>query len=425
MLAVTGIAADATRHADFRSAVPFMGISFAYFHPPSALPATTATEFLGAATEQPFAASVATLRDGAGEWTSDRHALTADGSQVTSRIHAADVGRLRVLCTYDTSQYTSFAADLLMVNGALLGTTEHDTFSLDPANCHENWRRSEDYKPASLLAVHRGAVHPGGLLIRGTKDGRLLAYDVATGKRVWQAPIASLTPGRSASAAANSWGGLRFVANAGADRKAVQGRMYALDRSTGKIICEFHVVPRIAVDSIHGLPSPTSPNRSVWNDARRSLVTDGAALTSLAPDSHPVALYTAAGRAGPEIATGPGTSVSFNGGSGEVFGDLRIAYRTPIDRLRLGMHDWNAPIRIDTLADGDKGGDFYAPDVANGHRRWGHEIGRAIVGGVITYSATGVQKIAVTTGFASILWPTSPATVKVVILELREAAASS
>ena len=32
VLAVTGIAADATRHADFRSAVPFMGISFAYFH---------------------------------------------------------------------------------------------------------------------------------------------------------------------------------------------------------------------------------------------------------------------------------------------------------------------------------------------------------------------------------------------------------
>ncbi len=55
------------------------------------------------------------------------------------------------MCTYDTGQYTSFETGPIMVNGALIGTTEHDIFSIDPTNCHENWRTHEDYKPASLL----------------------------------------------------------------------------------------------------------------------------------------------------------------------------------------------------------------------------------------------------------------------------------
>jgi outer membrane protein assembly factor BamB len=40
-------------------------------------------------------------------------------------------------------------------------------------------------------------------------------------------------------------------------------------------------------------------------------------------------------------------------------------------------------------------------NATNGQRLWGQKIGGAIGGGVITYTANGVQKIAVTTGFVS------------------------
>ena len=48
---------------------------------------------------------------------------------------------------------------------------------------------------------------------------------------------------------------------------------------------------------------------------------------------------------------------------------------------------------------GDGGGNFYALDAANGQRLWGQKIGGAIAGGVITYTANGLQKVAVATGF--------------------------
>ena len=78
-----------------------------------------------------------------------------------------------------------------MVDGALIGTTEHDIFSIDPATCHQNWRISEDYTPATSQAVNRGAAYLDGRLFRGTEDGRVLAYDFATGRRVWETSVAN------------------------------------------------------------------------------------------------------------------------------------------------------------------------------------------------------------------------------------------
>jgi alcohol dehydrogenase (cytochrome c) len=43
---------------------------------------------------------------------------------------------------------------------------------------------------------------------------------------------------------------------------------------------------------------------------------------------------------------------------------------------------------------------------------------------VITYTANGAQRVAVATGFTSILWPTEVVTGKIVILGLGDATAS-
>ena len=44
---------------------------------------------------------------------------------------------------------------------------------------------------------------------------------------------------------------------------------------------------------------------------------------------------------------------------------------------------------------GDMGGNFYALDSSNGEKLWGQDLGGAIGGGVITYTANGAQKVAV------------------------------
>ncbi len=67
---------------------------------------------------------------------------------------------------------------------------------------------------------------------------------------------------------------------------------------------------------------------------------------------------------------------------------------------------------------GDMGGHFYALDAKTGEKLWGEKIDGGIGGGVISYKIGGVQKIAVATGFTSILWPTQVATGKIIILGL-------
>jgi alcohol dehydrogenase (cytochrome c) len=67
---------------------------------------------------------------------------------------------------------------------------------------------------------------------------------------------------------------------------------------------------------------------------------------------------------------------------------------------------------------GDVGGNFYVIDALTGRKLFAQKLKGAIGGGVITYSANGPQRVAVATGFESILWPTEQATGKVVVLGL-------
>jgi outer membrane protein assembly factor BamB len=47
---------------------------------------------------------------------------------------------------------------------------------------------------------------------------------------------------------------------------------------------------------------------------------------------------------------------------------------------------------------GDIGGNFYALDADTDQKLWSQELGGAIAGGVITYTANGAQRVAVASG---------------------------
>jgi glucose dehydrogenase len=64
------------------------------------------------------------------------------GRSSLNEIKRENAGRLKVPCTYDTNQHTGFNSGLLMVDGALLFATEHDTYSIDPITCREKWHKA-------------------------------------------------------------------------------------------------------------------------------------------------------------------------------------------------------------------------------------------------------------------------------------------
>jgi alcohol dehydrogenase (cytochrome c) len=580
VVVATGAAVTGAGYVYWDKVVPVAGMVRNYVLTLSAPPGTTTTELAATPTDvatldlRPAGASPDAAT---GDWPSYNKTLTSDRYAQLSQINTRNVGKLKVLCTYDTNQRTSFETGLIVVNGALIGTTEHDIFSIDPANCHQNWRTHEDYKPASALAVNRGAAYMDGLLFRGTEDGRVLAYNFKTGNRVWATTVADPKLGESTPAAPIAWNGLVFIGNAGGDNKGVKGRMYALDAKTGRIVWEFYLVPKIEGDPIRGPQGVTPLDVSTWKNTSGTPITGGATWTSYTLDPATGLLYVPGGNPAPDFASGPRKGSNLYSGSvvvldaktgaykthfklvpkdwhdwdvstapalirtrggkallsvapkdGHLYGfDLAtntMLYRTPVTRIEnaaapfavgkavhfcpgtVGGAEWNGPAydprtnlvligEVDWCATvtmqkdeqlqkvklgqpwsgmatlnpyntygvpdpfgkwagwvyaidadtgvwkwrvksnypvlsgmtptagnlvffGDMGGNFYALNAANGERLWGRKIGGAIGGGVITYAVNGVQKVAVATGFTSILWPTEVVTGKVVILGL-------
>src|SRR5271167_3824783 len=239
----------------------------------------------------------------AGDWPSYNRTLTSQRYSPLSEINAKNVGRLKILCTYDTHQYVSFESGLIVVDNALIGTTQFDIFSLNPATCAENWRTHEDYPPA-LLPANRGAAYMDGMLFRGTQDGRVLAYDFKTGKRLWETTIADPKHGESVPSAPIASDGLVFVGNAGGDFKGGKGHMFALEAKTGKIVWEFFLVPRAEREATRGPQGATPLDASKWKTGPGIPISGGGTWTSYTLDTKNGLLYVPGGNPAPDFAIG-------------------------------------------------------------------------------------------------------------------------
>ena len=346
-------------YAYWDQAVPLAAMAINYVRSWTAPPGTTTTEIAANSTADTAVVSLTAVASPpppalVGDWPGYNRTLTSERYSLLGQINTKNVGKLQVQCIYDTKQYTSFETGPIMVNGALIGTTEHDIFSLDPSNCHENWRTHEDYKPASLLAVNHGAAYMDGLLFRGTEDGRVLAYDFKTGKRMWEATVANPKLGESTPSAPIAWNGLVFIGNAGGDNKGVKGRMYALDAKTGKIVWEFYLVPKTAGDAARG-PQGASPlNGSTWGNAAGTPITGGGTWTSYTLDPTTGELYVPAGNPGPDFAASLREGEDLLTGSIVVLDARTGAYKRHFKLVRKDWHDWDAstaPALIETRGD--------------------------------------------------------------------------
>lgn len=288
-----------------------------------------------------------------GLWPSYNKTLTSDRFSSLNEIDRDNAGRLKVLCTYDTGQYTGFNSGLLMVDGALLFATEYDTFSIDPLTCRENWRKHERYAPATPQGVNRGVAYLDGRVFRGTQDGRVLAYDFKSGERLWETAIADPKKSESAPAAPIAWNGLVFIGNAGGDFKGVKGRMYALDAATGRIVWEFYLVPKQPGDPTRGPEGATPLDTSSWNQAPGAPISGGATWTSYTLDPETGLLYVPGGNPAPDFASALRGGDNLYTDSVVVLDAKTGAYRTHFKLAPKDWHDWDvsaAPALVATAS---------------------------------------------------------------------------
>lgn len=84
------------------------------------------------------AASSAVAADA--DWPSYNRTLSGDRYAALADINRANVKKLKVTCTFDTGTMTSFQSGIIEVAGMLYGTTEMDTFAIDPGTCAQKWK---------------------------------------------------------------------------------------------------------------------------------------------------------------------------------------------------------------------------------------------------------------------------------------------
>jgi len=308
-----------------------------------------------------FAEAASAVKD----WPSYNNTLTSERYSTLDAIDSKNVARLKVLCSFDTGEQTSFQTGLLEVDGTLFATTEHDTISIDANNCKQNWRAHAEFA-SGVLKVNRGAAWLDGRVFRGTTDGRVIAYTAKTGKPLWSTVIADPAKGESVPASPIAWNGLVFIGNAGGDNKGVKGRMYALDAATGHIVWEFYMVPKAPGDAARGPEAPgAAPNAGTWKNAKSIPVTGGATWTSYSLDPAKGLLYVPGGNPAPDFASGSREGENLFASSIVVLDAKTGAYKKHFQLVKRDFHDWD--ISSAPLLFLEQGG---TPDAGGSAQRW-------------------------------------------------------
>ena len=326
--------------------------------------------FTGSGTDRAPAENTESL-DG-GSWPSYNRTLTSERYSPLDTINVRTVRDLKVLCIYDTRLRESFETGPLMVDGALIGTTALDIFSIDPTNCRENWRTHEDYKVRNL-GLNRGAAYLDGRLFRGTMDGRVLAYDFKTGARLWAASLAEPQHGEIVDAAPIAWNGRVYVGVA-TGFKGMKGRMYALSAASGSILWETYLVPKNESDPSRG-PAGAMPQSAVatWKNAPDVPISGGGTWTSYTLDPATGRLYVPAANPSPDFVSSLREGENLYTDSVVILDANSGGYVDHFQIVPRDWHDWdvsNAPALITTragrqlLSFAPKNGHLYGVDLA-------------------------------------------------------------
>ncbi|MEO8738128.1 MAG: PQQ-binding-like beta-propeller repeat protein [Casimicrobiaceae bacterium] len=354
------------------------GMGLNYLKTLSAPAGTLATE-ANPAYKAPVAVASAPLTDpvwpnaAAGDWPSYNRTPTSQRFSPLDQINTKNVGNLKVLCTFDVGTITAFESGLIMVNNALIGTTEYEIFSINPANCALNWR-THVKSAGALLPANRGAAYMDGMLFRGTQDGRMLAFDFKTGKQLWDTVIADPKHGESVPAAPIAWDGLVYIGNAGGDFKGGKGHVFALDGKTGKVVWEFFLVPKVEGDVVRGPLGKTPLDAATWNNAPGVPISGGGMWTSLTLDIKNGLLYVPGGNPAPDFASGARGGSNLYTDSVVVLDTKTGDFKNTFKVVPKDWHDYdvsNPPILLQTMGGkqlmsvAPKDGHLYGYDLAD------------------------------------------------------------
>jgi quinohemoprotein ethanol dehydrogenase len=239
----------------------------------------------------------------AANWTG--HGGGADESNYSrlDAVTAANVGRLGLAWSLDLPGEAALEATPLAVDGVLYFTGSHAAvYAVDGVTGKLLWKYDPEtwkHNPAKLrlnFAVNRGAAYADGRIFAAALDGRLFALDARTGKLLWSVET---VPGQSmqyVTGAPRAFNGKVIIGNGGADVGA-RGYVTAYDQATGKQVWRFYVTPG-SPEQNKGEPAMERA-AATWTGEYWKVGTGGGPWDGLAFDPEFNRVYVATGNAAP------------------------------------------------------------------------------------------------------------------------------
>jgi len=183
----------------------------------------------------------------------DWHNVNGDSDETgysrLDKITAANAGKLRLAWYLDLPGESSLEASPIEVDGILYFTGSYATlYALDAVSGKQVWKFDPKTWQHNIMkmnfnfAANRGAAYANGKIFFAALDGRLFALDAKTGKMIWSTETTDPKNGQTVTGAPRVFDGKVIIGQGGADF-GMRGYVSAYDQETGKELWRFYVVP--------------------------------------------------------------------------------------------------------------------------------------------------------------------------------------
>ncbi len=184
----------------------------------------------------------------AANWLTYGRTYTEQRFSPLKQINDANVSQLGLAWHFDLDTHRGQEATPIVVDGVMYFTSAWSkVFAVDAATGKLLWSYDPKVPPewavnACCDVVNRGAAVWKGKVIFATLDGRLIALDAATGKKIWETLTIDPQSRYTITGAPRIVKGKVVIGNGGAEM-SVRGYVSAYDADSGKLIWRFYTVP--------------------------------------------------------------------------------------------------------------------------------------------------------------------------------------
>eukprot|EP01030_Chromulinospumella_sphaerica_P003425 gene3425-3353_t len=188
------------------------------------------------------------LEKGGTEWLSYGRDYSEQRFSPLSGINEGNVSKLGLTAFVDLGENRGQEATPLMADGVLFTSLSWSkVMAVDAATGKVLWRFDPEVPKGKAIdaccdSINRGVALWEGKVFIGTLDGRLIALDAKTGKKLWDEQTTDPTQAYTITGAPRVVKGKVIIGNGGGDY-ATRGYFSAYDANTGKMVWRFYVVP--------------------------------------------------------------------------------------------------------------------------------------------------------------------------------------